>query len=157
MAEVSKWQHAYAGLEPDLNDHCRFRFEKGAPVSLLANPAKVVQAAGKAVGVGFKEPIRDICGLLEENGVKLPLLETNRDSFFGLSVGAYNGGLAIVVHTWSRISVERWIFTAARAAGARTGTHLARYVRRLVVLPSVPEEVRGSAFATVSRLDMTPA
>ena len=90
LAEVSKWQHAYAGLEPDLNDHCRFRFEKGAPVSLLANPAKVVQAAGKAVGVGFKEPIRDICGLLEENGVKLPLLETNRDSFFGLSVGAFS-------------------------------------------------------------------
>ena len=27
------------------------------------------------------------CGLLEENGVKLLLLETKRDSFFGLSVG----------------------------------------------------------------------
>lgn len=35
------------------------------------------------------------------------------EGFFGLSVGVEHGGPAVVVNTWDRISVERWIFTAA--------------------------------------------
>jgi hypothetical protein len=39
------------------------------------------------------------------------------DLFFGLSVGREDGGPAIVVNVWERISVERWIFTAAHELG----------------------------------------
>lgn len=39
------------------------------------------------------------------------------DGFFGLSVGAEDGGPAVAVNTWDRISVERWIFTAAHELG----------------------------------------
>ena len=45
------------------------------------------------------------------------MLATRRDSFFGLSVGPDDGGPAVVVNTWDRISVERWIFTAAHELG----------------------------------------
>ena len=50
--------------------------------------------------------VRDIRGLLEAGGVKILLLDTKRDSFFGLSIGQADGGPAVVVNTWDRISVE---------------------------------------------------
>ena len=84
-------------------------------MSRARSPIEAAQAARRAVGLGPEEPVRDICGLLEENGVKLLLLQTARDSFFGLSVG--DGSPAVVVNTWDRISVERWIFTAAHELG----------------------------------------
>lgn len=39
------------------------------------------------------------------------------NAFFGLSVGPNDSGPAVVVNTWDRISVERWIFTAAHELG----------------------------------------
>jgi Zn-dependent peptidase ImmA (M78 family) len=39
------------------------------------------------------------------------------EGFFGLSVAADDGGPAVVVNVWERISVERWIFTAAHELG----------------------------------------
>jgi Zn-dependent peptidase ImmA (M78 family) len=39
------------------------------------------------------------------------------DDFFGLSVGESDGGPAVVINTWERISVERWIFSAAHELG----------------------------------------
>ncbi|HEX4961702.1 MAG TPA: ImmA/IrrE family metallo-endopeptidase, partial [Thermoanaerobaculia bacterium] len=63
------------------------------------------------------EPVRDVCGLLEANGIKVLPLRIASDAFFGLSVAAEDGGPAVVVNTWDRISVERWIFTAAHELG----------------------------------------
>ena len=63
------------------------------------------------------EPIRDICGLLESAGVKVLSIKIASDAFFGLSVAREDGGPAIVVNTWERIAVERWIFTAAHELG----------------------------------------
>ena len=37
--------------------------------------------------------------------------------FFGLSVGGDDGGPAVVINTWERITVERWIFSAAHELG----------------------------------------
>ena len=115
LAEVSKWLDAYSGLEADLDAYRPFKFEP--PPGCSRDPIEAARTARHAVGLGSEEPVRDICGLLEENGVKLLLLETKRDSFFGLSVGAGDGGPAVVVNTWDRISVERWIFTAAHELG----------------------------------------
>ena len=82
--------------------------------------------------------VRDICGLLEGGGVKILLLETKRDSFFGLSVGQRDGGPAVVVNTWDRISVERWIFTAAHELGHLL-LHPHEYQREATALPEDAE------------------
>jgi Zn-dependent peptidase ImmA (M78 family)/DNA-binding XRE family transcriptional regulator len=78
------------------------------------------EAAARArrhAGLGPDELIRDICGLLEGNGVKVLTPKVASQGFFGLSVASDDGGPAVVVNTWRRISVERWIFTAAHELG----------------------------------------
>ena len=146
LAEVSKWLDAYAGLETDLNERSPFRFEKAIPARHNGNPTKIAQAARQAVRLGPEDPVRDICRLLEDNGVKLLLMETNRDSFFGLSVGARDGGPAVVVNTWDRISVERWIFTAAHELGHLL-LHPSEYQRDVTELP-LQAEHEADAFAS---------
>ena len=69
------------------------------------------------LGLGPSEPIHDICGLLESAGVKVLPLSLASDSFSGLSVGEEDGGPAVAVNVWERISVERRIFSAAHELG----------------------------------------
>jgi len=71
----------------------------------------------RGFGLSQEDTIRDICGLLEDNGIKVFTLPVASDAFFGLSVADEDGGPAIVVNVWDRISVERWIFTAAHELG----------------------------------------
>jgi Zn-dependent peptidase ImmA (M78 family)/transcriptional regulator with XRE-family HTH domain len=146
LAEVSKWLVAYAGLEADLNEQrpSRIEIERGSVDR--ETPAGIARMARREAGLGPEEPVRDICGLLEENGVKLLLLETKRDSFFGLSVGARDGGPAVVVNTWDRISVERWIFTAAHELGHLL-LHPDEYQRDAIELP-VQAEREADIFAS---------
>ena len=146
LAEVSKWLDAYTELEDALNDRSSFRFEKAARANRNGDPVTFAQAARRSVGLGPEEPVRDVCRLLEDNGVKLLLLETNRDSFFGLSVGMRDGGPAVVVNTWDRISVERWIFTAAHELGHLL-LHPSEYRRDATELP-VQAEHDADAFAS---------
>lgn len=85
--------------------------------SYAGDPPVVMAAKVREVfGLGSGEAIRDICGLLEDHGVKVLLKRVASDAFFGLSVGG-DLGPAIVVNIWDRISVERWIFTAAHELG----------------------------------------
>ena len=107
---------------------------------------KAAQDARKAIGLRPEEPVRDICGLLESNGVKLLFLDKKSDSFFGLSVGEGDGGPAVVVNTWERISVERWIFTAVHELGHLL-LHPAEYRRDATELP-VQTEREADAFAS---------
>jgi Zn-dependent peptidase ImmA (M78 family)/DNA-binding XRE family transcriptional regulator len=81
------------------------------------NPVGTAAAVRKAFDIGPEEAIRDICGLLESKGIKVLSLELASGDFFGLSVGPDEGGPGVVVNTWERISVERWIFTAAHELG----------------------------------------
>ena len=146
LAEVSKWLDAYANLETDLGEARPFLFRSKRASHRRSNPAEAARTARRAVGLGPEEPMRDICGLLEENGVKLLLLQTKRDSFFGLSVAARDGGPAVVVNTWDRISVERWIFTAAHELGHLL-LHPSEYRRDATELP-VRAEREADAFAS---------
>ena len=146
LAEVSKWLDAYVSLESDLGETRPFRFSSKRASHRRSGPAEAARIARRVVGLGPEEPVRDICGLLEENGVKLLLLETKRDSFFGLSVGARDGGPAVVVNTWDRISVERWIFTAAHELGHLL-LHPSEYRRDATELP-VRAEREADAFAS---------
>ena len=114
LVEVSRWLDTYSQLETDLADTVPFAFESARGHT---DPAEAARAARRAIGLREREPIANICGLLESGGVKVLLLDKERDSFFGLSVGEPDGGPAIVVNTWDRIAVERWVFTAARELG----------------------------------------
>lgn len=146
LAEVSKWLDDYVGLEADLKERSPFRFEEAPPPSRRRSQEKIAQAARLAVRLGPEEPVQDICRLLEDNGVKLLAMETNRDSFFGLSVGARDGGPAVVINTWNRISVERWIFTAAHELGHLL-LHPSEYQRDVTEIP-VQAEREADAFAS---------
>lgn len=115
LAETSAWLRAYNWLESELGIHQPFALENLVGSDL--GPEQLARQARRALKLNPKEAARDICGLLEDNGVKVLLLKKATDAFFGLSVAPGNGGPAVVVNTWERISVERWIFTAAHELG----------------------------------------
>ena len=146
LAEVAKWLEAYSALEAELAETRPFRFAAEVSGPGRSTPVEAAGAARSAVGLGPEEPVRDICGLLEENGVKLLLLKKKSDSFFGLSVGEDDGGPAVVVNTWDRISVERWIFTGAHELGHLL-QHPAQYQRDATDLP-LPAEREADLFAS---------
>jgi Zn-dependent peptidase ImmA (M78 family)/DNA-binding XRE family transcriptional regulator len=117
LLDVGRWLRAYTELEALLGEKNRSPLlELVSPMSKRApGAARAIQAAQEAraaLKLGQKDGIRDICGLLEDNGIKVYTPVLASDGFFGLSVGEEDGGPAVVVNTWDRISVERWIFTA---------------------------------------------
>jgi Zn-dependent peptidase ImmA (M78 family)/DNA-binding XRE family transcriptional regulator len=122
LVRVSRWLHDYAELERLLGDTQRFQFEPLAKKLERLDPGaeramRAATEARKTLGLKPEEGIRDICGLLEDHGVKIYPLELASADFFGLSVSSDDGGPAIVVNVWDRITVERWIFTAAHELG----------------------------------------
>lgn len=115
LAEISSWLHSYNWLESEVGSHNPFKLAE--LVEERADPKKLALEARRVLKLRRDEPVRDICGLLEEKGVKVLLLKKATDAFFGLSVGPKDEGPAVVVNTWDRISVERWIFTAVHELG----------------------------------------
>ncbi|HEX7423494.1 MAG TPA: XRE family transcriptional regulator [Terriglobales bacterium] len=111
LAEVSRWLEDYCWLEGELKEAKRFPLDKLR--SERTKPEVLARRVRAEMGLDPKEPIRDICGLLGDHGIKVLLLDKKSDAFFGLSVSEGDGGPAVVVNTWERISVERWIFTSA--------------------------------------------
>jgi Zn-dependent peptidase ImmA (M78 family)/DNA-binding XRE family transcriptional regulator len=117
LAEVAKWLDDFNYLEEILNKHKSFSL---SPIRAQCSSDRLAEAAGLCrdkLGLKTKEPIHDICGLLEHAGVKVFPVHMTSDSFFGLSVGEADGGPAVVVNVWERISVERRIFSAAHELG----------------------------------------
>ena len=115
LAEVGIWLRSFRWLESELGMDEPFRLEKLVGRGLPA--VETAREARSRLDLDGKEAIRDICGLLEDNGVKVFLLNKMTNAFFGLSVAHDGLGPAVVVNTWDRISVERWIFTAAHELG----------------------------------------
>ena len=92
-----------------------------------------------------EELIRDVGGLLDDQGIKVLTADVKSEGFFGLSVAASDGGPAVVVNVWDRISVERWIFTAVHELG-----HLLLHPGAYEVEQTEevdPEEKEADAFA----------
>lgn len=119
LSDAGRWLVDYNGLEALLDTRRPFRLQ-GVAADIPAGPhrpALAARAARAVLGLTEHEPIRDICGLLDSAGVKVFPMNVASDGFFGLSVGPAGGGPAVVVNTWERISVERWIFTAAHELG----------------------------------------
>lgn len=109
LADVARWLDDYTELEKLLGATRKPRL----PAPSGGDPAALAARVRKTFRLKEQELIRDVCGLLEDNGVKVYRPRVASEHFFGLSVGAKGGGPAVVVNTWERISVERWIFSAA--------------------------------------------
>lgn len=122
LTEVAKWLDDFNYLEELLNDSNAYLFNTLAK-KLYSMPCGVDKAkyaaheARKKLKLNDKDPIRDIAGLLESCGIKVYPISLVSDGFFGLSVAEDDGGPAIIVNVWERISVERWIFSAAHELG----------------------------------------
>ena len=123
LVEVARWLDDYSELESMLHDHVVYSLAKLAKRTgrEKAGPERARVAAAearRALRIDEDGSIRDVCGLLEERGgIKVLPMRLASDAFFGLSVAEKNDAPAIVVNTWDRISVERWIFTAAHELG----------------------------------------
>jgi Zn-dependent peptidase ImmA (M78 family) len=119
LDDVGRWLSDFRDLEKLLGEQQTYRLGdlavKGSQKT--ANPAALAAKVRQRLEVGEKEAIRDICGLLESSGVKVYSTNVASNAFFGMSVAEQDGGPAVVVNTWERISVERWIFTAAHELG----------------------------------------
>ena len=121
LADVARWLDDYNELEELLDDRKPFGLgDLCSQVRRLRGaerPQKAAALARVAFGLEGDEAVRDICGLLEGKGIKVftPMLAS--EGFFGLSVAPKDGGPAIAVNVWERLSVERWIFTAAHELG----------------------------------------
>ena len=146
LAEVSKWLDACRMLETELGAVREFRFRPAGTGRRPPNPGAMARTARKAAGLNPHTPVTDLCRLLEEGGIKVLLLEKKRESFFGLSVGATDGGPAVVVNTWNRIPVERRVLTAARELGHLL-LHPAQY-RTEETEPPGESEDEADAFAS---------
>ncbi|MFH7321415.1 ImmA/IrrE family metallo-endopeptidase [Desulfurivibrio sp. D14AmB] len=117
LAEVAKWLDDFNYLEQCLNERKQFKLKEARASCSRARLAEAAGLCRKKLGLKSTEPIHDICGLLEQAGVKVFPVPMASDSFFGLSIGEEDGGPAVVVNVWERISVERRIFSAAHELG----------------------------------------
>ena len=119
LADVARWLDDYNEIEGLLGAREKFKFaavtDKLKAVPKAERAKKAAELARTVSGQGGA--IRDICGVLEKNGVKVFTPKLASEGFFGLSVAAKDGGPAVVVNVWERLSVERWIFTAAHELG----------------------------------------
>ena len=123
LADVGRWLGDFNELEGIVGERPPSALRdlmpprRGATGAATGAVIALAQEVRGRFGLGPREPIRDICGLLEDHGVKVLSMKVASDDFFGLSVGEEDGGPAVVVNTWERISVERWIFSAAHELG----------------------------------------
>lgn len=119
LMDVAKQLEGYADLEALLDSKMDFHPEmfSADDVEPARRPIEAANQVRLAFSLKDDEPIHDICGLLEDRGIKVLPVRVASDAFFGLSVADGHAGPAIAVNIWDRISVERWIFTAAHEFG----------------------------------------
>ncbi|HUH01419.1 MAG TPA: XRE family transcriptional regulator [Kofleriaceae bacterium] len=117
LIDVQRRLTDYSELEDALDDQVPNAFSQVAESLASREPKAVAAAARRAANLRDDELIRDICGLLEDKGVKVLPVRLASNDFFGLSVAPNGSGPAIAVNVWERIAVERWIFSAAHELG----------------------------------------
>lgn len=149
LNEVAVWLDNFNYLENILSLRTEYTFKNFSNLLQSFNKAerakKAAELAREKMGLTPNEPIRDIAGMLEGHGVKLFSIRMASDAFFGLSVSEQEGGPAVIVNVWDRISVERWIFSAAHELG-----HLLMHLDSFNVDESSEnqeEEVEANIFA----------
>lgn len=119
LVDVGRWLSDFGDIEEILDDRMAYKLgDIRRQLKSRKNRGEVAAGlARQTLGLDSEEPVRDICGLLESGGIKVGEQKVASHDFFGLSIAASDGGPAVVVNTWDRIPVERWIFTAAHELG----------------------------------------
>ena len=117
LAEVARRLDDFNYLEKLLNERVPFSLKQVRAQCCRDRIVDGAELCRRKLGLKPSEPIHDICGLLEHAGVKVLSIPMASDGFFCLSVGEQDGGPAVVVNVWERISVERRIFSAAHELG----------------------------------------
>jgi Zn-dependent peptidase ImmA (M78 family)/DNA-binding XRE family transcriptional regulator len=117
LADASRWLSDFNEIENNLCENKPFKLIKLVSQNSSGRITEHSQNCRDLLGLKPAEPIHDITGLLEEAGIKIYPIEIQSEDFFGLSIGENDGGPAIVVNEWDRISVERRIFTVAHELG----------------------------------------
>ncbi|VAW70960.1 hypothetical protein MNBD_GAMMA09-40 [hydrothermal vent metagenome] len=120
LAQVTRWLGDFADLEDLTGEKSAYGLKPlWADIESRKNrdiPA-IASMVRESFGLSAREPVHDICGLLESMGVKVYSLFVANDAFMGLSVSEEDGGPAVIVNTWERLPVETWIFSAAHELG----------------------------------------
>jgi Zn-dependent peptidase ImmA (M78 family)/DNA-binding XRE family transcriptional regulator len=141
ISDVATWLKDFSSLENLTGEHSIADLEEFYTF-LDNNQSRSIPALAKfcreKFGLAEKEPVIDICGLLEARGIKVRSIEVETDSFLGLSVSSNeDGGPAVIVNTWKRLPVETWIFSAAHELG-----HLLMHLNAYDVEQTSEEEVQ---------------
>jgi Zn-dependent peptidase ImmA (M78 family)/transcriptional regulator with XRE-family HTH domain len=113
LAEVARWLDDFNYLENTLNQQVPFKLGGIREKCSIKNIVEAASICRKNLGLKDIEPIYNICGLLENAGVRMRQVQMASNSFFGLSIAEKDGGPAIIVNSWERIPVERRIFSTA--------------------------------------------
>lgn len=114
---VAKWLKDYNYIENLLGEKKHNKLNSIRNSVLGKSPAEVAEKCRVEFGLNPNTTIRDICGLLENEGIKVYAVSKESEKFFGLSVNESDSCPAIVINTDSNITVERQIFTAAHELG----------------------------------------
>jgi Zn-dependent peptidase ImmA (M78 family)/transcriptional regulator with XRE-family HTH domain len=117
LADVARWLEDFNFLEQCMDERRPFILKEVMKHCSRERISEAATLCRERLGLKATEPIHDLCGLLEKAGVKVFPISMASDSFFGLSVGEEDGGPAVVVNVWSRIPVERRIFSGAHELG----------------------------------------
>jgi Zn-dependent peptidase ImmA (M78 family)/transcriptional regulator with XRE-family HTH domain len=128
LVEAARWLHDFDELEQLLGDrrpHALGPLWDRVDTDRMS-VAEIAAAAREHFGLGPREPVHDVCGLLESRGIKVHPVAVANDAFLGLSVAEDDGGPAVIVNTWDRLAVEHWIYSAAHELGHLV-MHLAAY------------------------------
>ncbi|MBP7403245.1 MAG: ImmA/IrrE family metallo-endopeptidase [Clostridia bacterium] len=152
LAVVARWLEDYRSLEEILQEKQEYRFDgyvcgPTEGIDRLDRARQIAADARSRLGLDRREPVRDIAGLIESCGIKLFTTRFTSDGFFGMSVTGGDGGPAIIVNTWERIPVERWIFTAAHELGHLL-MHLDSY-RVEILEENAEQEEEANLFASM--------
>lgn len=124
IAECANMLDTYAELEA-LTGGAKVRSEiiqklRGLAATLGEDrPRRLAAAVRSECGLEPNAPIPSITDLLEYGlAIRVVSISFQTDGFFGLCIDDEDWGApAVVVNVWDRISVERWIFTAAHELG----------------------------------------
>ncbi len=126
LADVARWLDDYEEVEALVGGKVQWKLmglaarlarSKGRGVRFAKQAAAQAREALGLSDGAHEDIVRDMCGLLEDNGAKVLTAPVASEGFFGLSIGQQDGGPAVFVNVWDRVSVERWIFTAAHELG----------------------------------------
>jgi Zn-dependent peptidase ImmA (M78 family)/transcriptional regulator with XRE-family HTH domain len=125
LGDVARWLRDFNELESLVGERApldalnlsklraKLKRIKAAAQELSQWIPEAASAVRKSLKLSEDGPIYNLCGVLESRGVKVLLLNYANEDLMGLSVGEDEGGPAMVVNVWERITVERRIFSAA--------------------------------------------